>query len=227
MLAKFLAHPRIATWLVKRAAKDPGQHIMSPDGTQVYMYRYWLFNKVENKKAKYPWLPSMRIHHIMVPDADRHLHDHPWNARTFILKNWYFEERIVQRDPLTDPDYWHDSDVIVNFHRSEGTSAKLRYGEYHRITTVPADGVWTLFVMGRFRGHWGFLVNDRKIPRWRYEQRTNDKGLLAAGFTDGKNCPIEYRSDQQVCVECGMVWDANDICPPACPPNNIIAAVKD
>ena len=89
LVAKLLANPAIADWLIVRAQRTPYQHIMSADGAEMYMGRWWLFNPCSRTTHKpalwwFPW--SFRIHHIMRPDEDRDLHDHPWNARTIILR---------------------------------------------------------------------------------------------------------------------------------------------
>ncbi|WP_282352067.1 hypothetical protein [Pseudomonas sp. PS01303] len=97
LIAKLLALPAIAGWLIGRAKLTPYQHIMSADGTEMYMGRWWLFNPYsrETHKPALWWCPwSFRVHHIMRPDEDRDLHDHPWNARTIILRGWYTEERL-------------------------------------------------------------------------------------------------------------------------------------
>lgn len=91
LLAKVLARPAIAAWLITRAQRTPYLHIRSADGREVYMGRWWLFNPYDNetRERRFKWSPwSIRIHHIMRPDADRDLHDHPWNARTVILRGW-------------------------------------------------------------------------------------------------------------------------------------------
>lgn len=62
----------------------------------MYKGRWWLFNPFsrETHKAALWWCPwSFRIHHIMRHDEDLDLHDHPWNARTIILRGWYTEQR--------------------------------------------------------------------------------------------------------------------------------------
>lgn len=151
LLARFLARPAVTDWLIRRAMRTPYTHI-DKDG-DVYMYRYWLFNPYkENSSGKGNWFPiSIRLHHIVRPDQDRHMHDHPWNARTFILRGWYIEKREEGRY------YW----------RGEGETAKLNFGEYHYITGIsPLHGAWTLFVTGKYRGTWGFLVNGAKV-KWR------------------------------------------------------------
>ena len=155
MLARFLARPAVTDWLIRRAMRTPYFHIKDDDGS-VYMERYWLFNRYSHGsdgagRRWSDWLPSIRIHHIMREDRDRHLHDHPWNARTFILRGWYIEER---------------QNEFLGIERRAGDTATLRFGEYHRIAFVPKDGVWTLFVTGKKRGTWGFKVDGKKVP-WR------------------------------------------------------------
>lgn len=160
LLAAFLSRPAVAAWLIQRAQRTPYFHIMSADGNEMYMGRWWLFNPYDRdtNKARKWWCPwSIRIHHIMRADEDRDLHDHPWNARTIILRGWYVEDRLVQGEV---------SVFQRPFVRRPGDTAALRFGEYHRIDQVSAGGVFTLFISGPYQGTWGFLVNGRKIP-WR------------------------------------------------------------
>lgn len=152
LAAKALSQPWIANRLIARAKQTPYSDILSPDGSGVYMGRWWLFNPYDNetRETKHGWCPiSVRIHHILQPDGDRDLHDHPWNARTIILKGGYLEER-------------EDSVRL----RVAGDTSRLRFGEYHRISSVLSGGAVTLFITGKYRGTWGFRVNGKKIP-WR------------------------------------------------------------
>jgi hypothetical protein len=154
LIAWVLSRPKVFKYLLARAKKTPYTHIYGATDKELYMERYWLFNPflVSGAKPKHSWCPlSVRIHRIVKPDDDRHLHDHPWNARTFILKGCYTEERL-------------DGPHI----RWEGDTARLNFGEYHRISHVPRDGVYTLFVSGKYRGTWGFLVDGAKVPYRRY-----------------------------------------------------------
>lgn len=152
LLAWVLANPTVAQWLFKRAERTPYSHIMSADGKSRYMGRWWLFNPFhpDTGAPRWPRLPSVRVHHICRPDQDRHLHDHPWNARTIILANYYVEQRIdgAQRVYIA------------------GDTAAINYGEFHRITEVHPSGAWTLFITWRYQGTGGFLVDGNKVP-WR------------------------------------------------------------
>ncbi|MBT9268054.1 hypothetical protein KKQ10_24570 [Pseudomonas sp. MG-9] len=177
LLAKLLARPAIADWLIARAKLTPYLHIMSADGTEMYMGRWWLFNPYsrETHKPALWWCPwSFRIHHILREDVDRDLHDHPWNARTIILRGWYTEERLelatsVDMLTLGRPLLWLPDDEIrklATVQRNPGDTARLNHGEYHRIDQVSPGGVTTLFITSKWRGDWGFLVNGVKVP-WR------------------------------------------------------------
>lgn len=149
LLAKIVSHPAVFKRLLARAKKTPYSHIYGEDDGLLYMERYWLLNPYPESgtERKINWLPSIRIHKIVRPDPDRHLHDHPWNARTIILKGWYAECR----------------ENAVNMVRARGNTARLNFGEYHKITSVDSNGAYTLFIAGKYRGVWGFLVNGKKV----------------------------------------------------------------
>jgi hypothetical protein len=91
------------------------------------------------------------------------MHDHPWDARTIILKGEYNEERMIKA--------WPDSSIFVTecFTRKKGNTATLNFGEYHNITRVSEGGVWTMFITYEYRGTWGFWFNGRKVPHTEYE----------------------------------------------------------
>lgn len=156
LIAFMCSRPRIADWLIRRAQRTPYTHITSADGTDLYMGRWWLFNAYPanssgGNRGKWQFPISIRIHHICREDSDRHLHDHPWNARTVIIKGGYVEQREGGE---------------VTYLRPAGTTAQLRFGEYHRITHVQPGGAWTIFITGKYRGTWGFLVDGVKV-QWR------------------------------------------------------------
>lgn len=150
LFAWFVSRQPIANYLIRRAQRTPYTHL------PWYMERFWLFNpysKVNGREVSpISWLPSVRVHHILREDQDRHMHDHPWDARTVILRGWYIERR-QQR-------------FLVGFMREVGDTATVNFGEYHTITDVPSDGVWTLFITFGYQGTWGFEVDGVKVP-WR------------------------------------------------------------
>ena len=122
------------------------------------MDRWWIFNPYgktaegRTAPARWQWLPSIRVHHICLPDDDQHEHDHPWDARTILLRGWYLEERRSHHLPAREME--------------AGMTATICAGDYHRITRVSEGGVYTLFFTWRYIEDWGFNVDGQKVP-WR------------------------------------------------------------
>jgi len=166
LIGWLLSREAVATAIINHAMKTPYSHLPSNEDPS-YMERYWVFNpygRLEDRQSdpKYWWFPwSIRIHHIKRADGERDMHDHPWNARTFILRGAYEEWRPVKGSdgPLL---LWPLEKRVMR----AGMSAQLLFGEYHRISRVTEGGVWTLFISGKYQGMWGFLENGVKVP-WR------------------------------------------------------------
>ncbi len=162
LIAKFCAKPAVANWLIARAMKTPYSHIEKDEGT--YMERYWLFNpyfKGAGLRRWGDWLPSFRIHWIRLPDRDRHMHDHPWECRTIILKGGYTEKRMAQP-------FARYGVIDMQHIRTPGNTATLNLGEFHAIESITVGGVWTLFITWKYQGTWGFLVDGKKVPYKKY-----------------------------------------------------------
>lgn len=189
LIAFVASRPAVTRWLIRRAMRTPYFHLAG------YMERYWLvpyahvverLQTVERHYFSHGHLGSdfetstvtdgtgpvsirrpfarllqrfdiaIRVHHILRKDNAREPHDHPWNARTIILDGYYVEER---------------GDLM--FSRVPGDTATLNFGEFHRIVHMPDDGVWTIFITGRKRGTWGFLMPDgSKLPHYQYSEKT-------------------------------------------------------
>lgn len=167
-LARFLARPAVADRLIAYAMRTPYLHLPSNDDPS-YMARYWVLNpydRVTNVPRWAPLIPfSIRVHHIKRADSERHFHDHPWDARTIILRGWYGEERLRPENPTRTG--WYVGDLPIDFlTRAPGDTTRLGFEQYHRITAVSEGGAWTLFISWRWRGVWGFLVDGVKVP-WR------------------------------------------------------------
>jgi hypothetical protein len=134
LLAGLCSTPGLRRALITHAQRSPYEHL---DG---YMRRWWLFNRSDLPGgALFPGLPSVRVHHILRDDPGRHLHNHPWDARTLILRGWYREER--------------DDGVHL---REEGDTVEIKSNTFHRIAEVSKGGVWTLFITGPRLHEWGF-----------------------------------------------------------------------
>ena len=179
LIARVLARPAVANWLINRAKRRPYSPIVK--NGDLYMERWWLFNPYPDTggsgkdRPRWQFPISIRIHHIVLPDQDRHLHDHPWNARTVILRGRYVEERraadcVEYRTAVAALTKQFGAGnfgmLTETIERPVGSTATLAFGEYHRITEVSPGGVYTMFITGPYRGTWGFLVDGVKV-QWR------------------------------------------------------------
>ena len=158
-IAAFILSCRpVADYLIRRAQRTPYAPIKSRDGTSLYMDRWWLLNPYgkdaagNQTPAVQPWLPSVRVHHIVRPDDDAHEHNHPWVARSVILRGSYVEERRNE----------YDGGRL----RERGFTQPIMPSVFHRITEVSAGGAYTLFLTWGESQGWGFDVDGRTVP-WR------------------------------------------------------------
>lgn len=113
----------------------------------VYMRRW----EIETRRRG-----SVKLHHIIQPDHDRHLHNHPWDFTSIILRGWYVEEC---------PGYQQL--------RRPGSIAHRRAADLHRIRSVSQGGVWTLVFTGPRVQVWGFDVDGDIIPWDEYLDETD------------------------------------------------------
>lgn len=153
-LAKIFALRPVMNWLASRPMYHKG-HLYDVEGN-VYMWRYDVVPRGSKAGKLLSFLTRgeyehVRMHGIMQPDRDRDLHNHPFNYRTFILRGWYCEQRFVDSSRTT-------TEALV---RVKGDS--VDGAGFHRIASLPKDGVWTLFFMGKDHGKWGFWCGNRYI----------------------------------------------------------------
>lgn len=145
LLAKFFA-TRLGFFLLKARARrtPPVKHLGSANG-DLYMGRWRLVDEggYEGKVGGTEW--SARLHHIVRPDHDRDLHNHPFSYRTYVVKGWYEELYL-------------DPQGIKRHRRISAGETQYSAGTFHRITKVSPGGVWTVFVMDENMGDWGFRV---------------------------------------------------------------------
>lgn len=160
-VARVVAHPSVTAYLIKRALRTPFTHIIK-DG-HVYMERYWLFNPYptakDQREDQFPI--SVRLHCIRQADHDAHLHDHPWDCRTIVLKGDYLEIRL-------------EDDEINCYTREPGSTTTFGMDKFHKILIInplPNErGVWTMFITNKYLGTWGYMVDGRKMSHKEYKK---------------------------------------------------------
>lgn len=159
LIAWAVSRRPVANWIIATAMRTPYWHL------EGYMDRYWLFNGYERltKRRKYPWLNlSIRIHYIRRNDYDRVDHNHPFDARTIVLRRWYEEMRGG-----------------VKCTRKLGDTATILKDDFHRITKVPNTGTWTMFIIFKEygSGEWGFNTANGFVKAAKYfNEKENSNG---------------------------------------------------
>jgi len=107
-----------------------------------------------------PWF-SIKLHWIHRPDADRHVHNHPWGFISFVLRGGYTE--LESRDPLV-----HDEqEREIRWFNFKDTNIA------HRIVKVKPKTL-TLILSGPrdSRARWGFYHKDtREYIDWEEYER--------------------------------------------------------
>lgn len=185
LLAKFFA-TRLGFFLLRARARrtPPVKHLGSANG-DLYMGRWRLVDEHASYWAA-PWWKrsatlhaarewSARLHHIVRPDHDRDLHNHPFSYRTYVVKGWYEELYL-------------DPQGIKRHRRISAGETSYSGGAWHRITRVSPGGVWTVFVMDKNHGEWGFRVivpqgNDARVTHKYVPSRDYFKARRDSGDT--------------------------------------------
>lgn len=102
---------------------------------------------------------SLRLHHWIGSDVGPHLHDHPFNFISILLKGSYvnvtestdlFLEKQLEHRLLKAPAMWY-----------------ARGEQRHRLE-IPEGGAWTILLCGRPFRKWGFWVNEHLWRPLRY-----------------------------------------------------------
>jgi hypothetical protein len=127
--------------LIDRAQRTPYHHL------QGYMNRWWINPPTKDGRS------AARIHEILRSDKDRHLHDHPWDYTSVILRGAYYEERLM-------PDHSHCVEYFP-----AGSVIQRSATDAHRLV-LPEGPVWTLFIIGEYKQRWGFITDTGKVD-WR------------------------------------------------------------
>lgn len=139
-----------------------GRDVIGTDASTIYMRRWFFWC---------PWF-GIRVHQILRSDADRHLHDHPWDFASLLLTGGYTE--IVLRDdvgPDTAQKLAAMGDVRLMAQRTWGRWSLVRHKaeDLHRL--LLARPIWTLVFTGPKRKSWGFLTEDGMVPWHEYLAR--------------------------------------------------------
>jgi hypothetical protein len=167
-------------WLVKRIALHRHHGHLYDKGGPLYMGRWRVIDEFKRDiygryttertlasrvLERLTGYTAIRLHHIAREDRDRHLHNHPFDFRTFILHGWYAEEREQHEHGHF---FFQDVSYCYTTTLRAGDTGDGKASTYHRIREVSEGGVWTLFCMTRNTDKWGFKVDGQHEDSVRY-----------------------------------------------------------
>lgn len=139
-----------------------------------------------------PWL-GVYLHRIIRPDAERHVHDHPWPFASLVLRGGYTEV-IVRGTARTVAGVLGGGTIVQGTRRwRRGSFHRMPLDMAHRIVHVEPRTV-TLVLVGRKVRDWGFWTDDGWV-RW-------DEYLTDEYGTDRADRNIRY-----VCRGGDHEWD--------------------
>jgi hypothetical protein len=118
---------------------------------------------------------SIRLHHWLRSDDNRHFHDHACDLVSIILWGKYYN--VVPIDP-EDPDVNKAKKIRARAWRPWFAKAEaMHYLE------IPEGGAWTILLQGRPKPYhkWGFYVRNavtKKFVKWRTLRYFNKFGVI-------------------------------------------------
>ena len=108
---------------------------------------------------KTPWF-EIYIHGIYKEDQDDHMHNHPWNIWTMILKGSYVEE-LLSKDGKTSK---------LNI-RTLGTMAYRNADRFHKIKELITKNVYTIAIVGKPKEReWGYSTENGFVDHDTYRK---------------------------------------------------------
>lgn len=143
--------------MIKQLFQRYGRHrvILDRLDNEPYLERYYVFLKDRS------WFPfNIFVHKFLKSDPDD-VHDHPWPFFTVILKGGYWEWTPTfnsKGEKIAEIGKWHGAGSF----RTAGANT------YHRIELDPDIECWTLFMPGRKKRDWGFLVKNKWVQWEQY-----------------------------------------------------------
>lgn len=100
---------------------------------------------------------SIRIHWWIRSDDKRHMHNHPWWFRTFVLYGSYIDVSL------------QDGKIVRD--KLSLFSTRFRKPEHLHYVEIPKKGCLTVLITGRMAHQWRFWVNGKFLRVNRYFKR--------------------------------------------------------
>ena len=159
--------PGIWNWVKRWLSGQPHFVIFTKDEATGFMVpqllRWWVL-----PRNLLPW--NAYLHVIIGSDDIRHLHDHPWNSVSFLLKGGLSERRLdgIQSNGFMEVTVRQIPRLWPVFRKAEEAHALF--------LPNPHEAAVTLFLMGRKKREWGF-----------YDANQGYKWVPWTEFVDARN----------------------------------------
>lgn len=158
--------------MLERLASRLEERQIIIDG-ELYLQRYYVAGRmpealadlwdVDRPKERLGFLPTIYLHRFHRPDAERSLHNHPWFALGVILTGGYLETRM-RGNPLVEP----HGVFSIQRNMRPGMLQLITPYDFHRVSMLHDDEVWTLFCIGEKQQSWGYWLDEEKrFAHWR------------------------------------------------------------
>ena len=147
--------------------KRTRQVIEDADGNP-YLIRYFIWKPdwlqrlgIDPKKAG-----RIYLHHIIRPDYDRALHDHPWSFVSIILKGGYYEwTKLVLHYTVGNKPVRIEQDQFRWY--GPGRILYRPSPSPHRLELPEGKDAWSLVFIGPKKNEWGFYTAWNKWCHWK------------------------------------------------------------
>lgn len=103
---------------------------------------------------------GLYLHHVMRPDEDQHLHDHPWDFSALIVAGGYQEDIPNLEHGKT---WKHGGSLLIRVWGPLSFRSS-RAEQLHRISADHFKKTWTIFLAGPKRRVWGFETENGWMP---------------------------------------------------------------
>ncbi len=124
------------------------------------LYAHHLGNYMHRWILRSPW-GTLRLHHILRSDEDRHLHDHPFDFTSFLFSGGYTEVA-----PADEPTAGHPVLIQDSKHWPRFSIIRKKAEHAHRL--ILTEPVWTFVVSGPKRRSWGFHTEQGWVNHREY-----------------------------------------------------------
>ncbi len=130
-------------------------------------------------------LGRLRVHHIVRSDADKELHDHPFDFTSFIVKGGYWEHVPCWGEHPRSHGVCDWGCKGTRIWRAPFTLVRRKAEDLHRIELARPcvhGEAWTIVWRGAYRREWGFMTKEGWLNWQAFTALKNGRGEAAGKY---------------------------------------------